>query len=275
MATITTKDGTRIFYKDWGSRNAQPILFSHGWPLTADVWDAQMVFFANKGYRVIAHDRRSHGRSDQVWDNNTMDQYADDLAELIEALDLRNVILVGHSTGGGEVTRYVGRHGTGRVAKVALIGAVPPLMLKTEANPGGLPIDVFDGIRKGTYDDRSQFFRDLTIPFYGYNREGAAISEGIRESFWLQGMMGGLKGQLDSIRAFSESDFNADLVKFDKPTLVLHGDDDQIVPIGASALSTVEIVRHAVLRVYEGGDHGLAQTQQDRFNADLLEFIET
>lgn len=275
MATITTRDGTRIFYKDWGSRNAQPILFSHGWPLTADVWDAQMVFFANKGYRVIAHDRRSHGRSDQVWDSNTMDRYADDLAELIEALDLRSVILVGHSTGGGEVTRYVGRHGTGRVAKVALIGAVPPLMLKTEANPGGLPIDVFDGIRKGTYDNRSQFFRDLTIPFYGYNREGAAISEGIRESFWLQGMMGGLKGQLDSIRAFSESDFNADLAKFDKPTLVLHGDDDQIVPIGASALSTVKIVKHAVLKVYEGADHGLTQTCQDRFNADLLEFIET
>ncbi len=275
MATITTKDGTRIFHKDWGARNAQPILFSHGWPLTADVWDAQMVFFANKGYRVIAHDRRSHGRSDQVWDSNTMDQYADDLAELIEALDLRNVILVGHSTGGGEVTRYVGRHGTGRVAKVALIGAVPPLMLKTEANPGGLPIDVFDGIRKGTYDDRSQFFRDLTIPFYGYNREGAAISEGIRESFWLQGMMGGLKGQLDSIRAFSESDFNADLAKFDKPTLVLHGDDDQIVPIGASARATVKIVRQAVLKVYEGADHGLTQTHQDRFNADLLEFIET
>ncbi|ASP56514.1 alpha/beta fold hydrolase [Sinorhizobium meliloti] len=275
MATITTRDGTRIFYKDWGSRNAQPILFSHGWPLTADVWDAQMVFFANKGYRVIAHDRRSHGRSDQVWDSNTMDRYADDLAELIEALDLRSVILVGHSTGGGEVTRYVGRHGTGRVAKVALIGAVPPLMLKTEANPGGLPIDVFDGIRKGTYDNRSQFFRDLTIPFYGYNREGAAISEGIRESFWLQGMMGGLKGQLDSIRAFSESDFNADLAKFDKPTLVLHGDDDQIVPIGASALSTVKIVKHAVLKVYEAADHGLTQTYQDRFNADLLEFIET
>lgn len=275
MATITTRDGTRIFYKDWGSRNAQPILFSHGWPLTADVWDAQMVFFANKGYRVIAHDRRSHGRSDQVWDSNTMDRYADDLAELIEALDLRSVILVGHSTGGGEVTRYVGRHGTGRVAKVALIGAVPPLMLKTEANPGGLPIDVFDGIRKGTYDNRSQFFRDLTIPFYGYNREGAAISEGIRESFWLQGMMGGLKGQLDSIRAFSESNFNADLAKFDKPTLVLHGDDDQIVPIGASALSTVKIVKHAVLKVYEGADHGLMQTYQDRFNADLLEFIET
>lgn len=215
MAKITMKDGTRIFYKDWGPRNAQPIVFSHGWPLTADVWDPQMVSFASKGYRVVAHDRRSHGRSDQVWDNNTMDQYADDLAELIEALDLRDVILVGHSTGGGEVTRFIGRHGTGRVAKVALIGAVPPLMLKTEANPGGLPIDVFDDIRKGTYDNRSQFFRDLATPFYGYNREGAVISEGIRESFWLQGMMGGLKSQLDSIRAFSESDFNADLAKFD------------------------------------------------------------
>ncbi|MDX0834503.1 alpha/beta fold hydrolase [Sinorhizobium medicae] len=250
------------------------MVFSHGWPLTADVWDPQMVFFASKGYRVVAHDRRSHGRSDQVWDNNTMDQYADDLAELIEALDLRDVILVGHSTGGGEVTRFIGRHGTGRVAKVALIGAVPPLMLKTEANPGGLPIDVFDGIRKGTYDNRSQFFRDLVTPFYGYNREGAVISEGIRESFWLQGMMGGLKGHLDSIRAFSESNFNADLAKFDKPTLVLPGDDDQIVPIGASAHSTVKIVRHAVLKVYEGADHGLTQTYQDRFNADLLKFIE-
>ena len=271
---ITTKDGTRIFYKDWGDKRAQPILFSHGWPLTADAWDAQMVFFAKQGFRTIAHDRRSHGRSDQVWDNNTMDQYADDLAELIEALDLHDVILVGHSTGGGEVTRYIGRHGSARVAKVALIGAVPPLMLKTEANPGGLPIDVFDGIRKGTYDNRSQFFRDLSLPFYGYNREGAAISEGIRESFWLQGMMGGLKGQLDSIRAFSESDFTEDLKKFDRPTLVLHGDDDQIVPIGASALSTVKLVPHAVLKVYEGGDHGLPQTQQDRFNADLLAFIE-
>ncbi len=270
---ITTKDGTRIFYKDWGAKDAQPVLFSHGWPLTADAWDAQMVFFANAGFRTIAHDRRSHGRSDQVWDNNTMDQYADDLAELIETLDLHDVILVGHSTGGGEVTRYIGRHGTARVAKLALIGAVPPLMLKTEANPIGLPIDAFDGIRKGTFDNRSQFFRDLTLPFYGYNREGATISEGIREEFWRQGMMGGLKGQLDSIRAFSESDFHADLAKVDVPTLVLHGDDDQIVPIGASALSTVKIVTQAVLKVYKGADHGLTQTHQDRFNADLLDFI--
>jgi non-heme chloroperoxidase len=203
---VTTRDGTRIFYKDWGPRDGQPIIFSHGWPLSADAWDAQMVYFANQGFRTIAHDRRSHGRSDQVWDNNNMDQYADDLADLI-ALYLSDVILVGHSTGGGEVTRYIGRHGTSRVAKLALIGAVPPLMLKTEANPGGLPIDVFDGIRKGTFDNRSQFFKDLTIPFYGYNRDGAVISEGIRDEFWRQGMMGGLKGQLDSIRAFSESDF--------------------------------------------------------------------
>lgn len=273
MTTITTKDGTRIFYKDWGSKDAQPIVFSHGWPLTADTWDAQMVFFANQGYRTIAHDRRSHGRSDQVWDNNTMDQYADDLADLIEALDLHDVILVGHSTGGGEVTRYVGRHGTSRVAKLALIGAVPPLMLKTEANPGGLPIDVFDGIRKGTFDNRAQFFKDLTLPFYGYNRPGAVISEAIRDDFVRQGLMGGLKGELDSIRAFSESDFNADLAKVDVPTLVLHGDDDQIVPIGASALSTVKIVKQAVLKVYEGADHGLTATHQDRFNADLLEFV--
>jgi len=273
MTTITTKDGTRIFYKDWGSKDSQPIIFSHGWPLTADTWDAQMVFFANQGYRTIAHDRRSHGRSDQVWDNNNMDQYADDLADLIEALDLHDVILVGHSTGGGEVTRYIGRHGTSRVAKLALIGAVPPLMLKTEANPGGLPIDVFDGILKGTFDNRAQFFKDLTLPFYGYNRPGAVISEAIRDDFVRQGLMGGLKGELDSIRAFSESDFNADLAKVDVPTLVLHGDDDQIVPIGASALSTVKIVKQAVLKVYEGADHGLTATHQDRFNADLLDFV--
>jgi len=273
MTTITTKDGTRIFYKDWGARDAQPIVFSHGWPLSADAWDAQMVFFADQGFRTIAHDRRSHGRSDQVWDANNMDQYADDLADLIETLDLRDVVLVGHSTGGGEVTRYIGRHGTDRVAKVALIGAVPPLMLKTEANPGGLPISAFDAIRTGTFDNRSQFFRDLTIPFYGYNRDGATISEGISEEFWRQGMMGGLKGQLDSIRAFSESDFHADLGRFDVPTLVLHGDDDQIVPIGASALETVKIVPNAVLKIYEGADHGLTQTHQDRFNADLLDFI--
>jgi len=273
MTTITTKDGTNIFFKDWGPKDAQPIVFSHGWPLSADAWDAQMVFFANQGFRTIAHDRRSHGRSDQVWDNNNMDQYADDLAELIEQLDLKNVILVGHSTGGGEVTRYIGRHGTARVAKVALIGAVPPLMLKTEANPGGLPIDVFDGIRKGTFDNRPQFFKDLSLPFYGYNRDGAVVSEAVRDDFVRQGMNGGLKGLLDSIRAFSESDFNEDLKKFDKPTLVLHGDDDQIVPIGAAALSTVKIVKHAVLKVYEGADHGLTVTHQDRFNADLLDFI--
>ena len=273
MTTITTRDGTRIFYKDWGDRNARPIVFSHGWPLSADAWDAQMVFFAEQGFRTIAHDRRSHGRSDQVWNDNTMDQYADDLAQLIETLDLHDVILVGHSTGGGEVTRYIGRHGTARVAKVALIGAVPPLMLRTEAHPGGLPIAVFDAIRKGTYEDRSRFFHDLTIPFYGYNREGAQISEGVRREFWREGMMGGLKGQLDSIRAFSESDFHRDLTRFDVPTLVLHGDDDQIVPIGASALETVKIVPNAVLKVYQGADHGLTQTHQDRFNADLLDFI--
>jgi non-heme chloroperoxidase len=273
MSKITTKDGTGIFFKDWGSKDAQPILFSHGWPLSADAWDAQMVFFADQGFRTIAHDRRSHGRSDQVWDNNTMDQYADDLADLMAALDLHDAILVGHSTGGGEVTRYVGRHGTARVANVAQICAVPPLMLKTEANPGGLQIDTFDNIRKSTFDNRSQFFKDLTIPFYGYNREGAVISDGIREEFWRQGMMGGLKGQLDSIRAFSESDFHADLARFDVPTLVLHGDDDQIVPIGASALETVKIVKDAVLTIYQGADHGLTQTHQDRFNADLLAFI--
>ncbi len=273
MTTITTQDGTRIFYKDWGPKTGQPIIFSHGWPLSADAWDAQMVFFAGQGFRTIAHDRRSHGRSDQVWDNNNMDQYADDLAELIEQLDLKDIILVGHSTGGGEVTRYIGRHGTDRVAKIALIGAVPPLMLKTEANPRGLPIDVFDGIRKGTFDNRPQFFHDLTIPFYGYNRDGAVVSEAVRDDFVRQGMMGGLKGQLDSIRAFSESDFNADLTKFDVPTLVLHGDDDQIVPVDASARSTVEIVKQAVLKIYAGADHGLTVTHQDRFNADLLDFI--
>jgi len=273
MTTITTGDGTRIFFKDWGDKNAQPIVFSHGWPLSADAWDAQMVFFAQEGFRTIAHDRRSHGRSDQVWDGNTMDQYADDLAELIETLDLHDVILVGHSTGGGEVTRYIGRHGTGRVAKIALIGAVPPLMLKTEANPGGLPIAAFDAIREGTYANRSQFFLDLTAPFYGFNREGKTINEGLRQEFWREGMMGGLKGQLDSIRAFSASDFHEDLARFDRPTLVIHGDDDQIVPVGTSALETIKIVKDAVLKLYEGADHGLAQTHQDRFNADLLAFI--
>lgn len=271
MPKIKTRDGTEIHYKDWG--DGPPVVFSHGWPLTADAWDGQMVFLGREGYRVIAHDRRSHGRSDQTWHGNDMDTYADDLATLIEALDLRDVVLVGHSTGGGEVVHYIGRHGTARVAKVVLVGAVPPLMLKTAANPAGLPIDVFDGIRKGTYDNRAQFFRDLTLPFYGYNRAGAAVSEGLRQSFWLQGMMGGIKGQLDCIREFSEVDYTEDLKRIDVPTLVVHGDDDQIVPIGASALRTVDIVRGALLKVYKGGDHGLPSTHQDRFNADLLAFL--
>ena len=270
MAFITTDDGTNIFYKDWGS--GQPMLFSHGWPLTADAWDGQMQFFGEQGYRVIAHDRRSHGRSDQTWDGNHMDRYADDLAALIEHLDLRDIILVGHSTGGGEITHYVGRHGTDRVAKMVLVGAVPPLMLKTDANPEGTPIEAFDGIRKGTFDNRAQFYKDLTIPFYGYNREGAAVSEGIRESFWLQGMLGGIKGLYDCIHEFSEVDYTADLEKIDVPLLVIHGSDDQIVPIAAAALKTAKIVPGAQLNVYDGAPHGLPITLQDRFNADVLAF---
>jgi non-heme chloroperoxidase len=272
MGTITTKDGTRIFYKDWGS--GQPILFSHGWPLSGDAWDGQMLFFGQQGYRVVAHDRRSHGRSDQTWDGNHMDQYADDLAELIEKLDLRNIIMIGHSTGGGEVAHYIGRHGSDRVAKVVLVGAVPPLMLKTEVNPEGTPIEVFDGIRKNTGGDRSQFFKDLTISFYGFNRDGAKVNEGLRESFWLQGMMGGIKGEYDCVREFSEVDYTEDLKKIDKPTLVIHGDDDQIVPIKASAEKTAKIVKGAQLKVYPGGPHGLAQTEADKFNADVLAFIQ-
>ena len=270
MPFITTDDGTQIFYKDQGA--GQPVLFSHGWPLSSDAWDGQMVFMGQNGFRTIAHDRRSHGRSDQTWDGNHMDRYADDLHALIEQLDLKDIILVGHSTGGGEITHYVGRHGTGRVAKMLLVGAVPPLMLKTDANPGGLPIAVFDGIRKGTFDDRSQFYRDLTMPFYGYNRDGAAISEGVRESFWLQGMMGGLKGQLDCIHEFSEVDYTPDLHKIDVPLLIVHGSDDQIVPIGAAGLRTHEIVAGSELKVYEGAPHGLPTTLQDRFNQDLLAF---
>ena len=272
MSTITTKDGTSIFYKDWGT--GRPVLFSHGWPLSADAWDAQMVFLGRHGFRVIAHDRRSHGRSDQTWDGNHMDQYADDLAELMEQLDLTDLVMVGHSTGGGEVAHTLGRHGTRRVRKAVLVGAVPPLMLKTEANPGGLPIEVFDGIRKSTFDNRAQFYKDLAVPFYGYNRPGAALSEGIRDSFWLQGMMGGLKGQLDCIREFSEVDYTADLKRIDKPTLIVHGDDDQIVPIGAAAMLSSKLVPGAVLKVYEGAPHGLAQTHQDRLNADLLAFLQ-
>nr|AYM52551.1 non-heme chloroperoxidase [Aetherobacter fasciculatus] len=273
MSTITTRDGTQIFYKDFGS--GQPVLFSHGWPLSSDAWDRQVVFFGQHGYRVVAHDRRSHGRSDQTWDGNTMDQYADDLAEVIEKLDLKDIILVGHSTGGGEVAHYIGRHGTKRVAKLVLVGAVPPLMVKTPANPGGLPLSVFDGIRKGTLENRSQFYKDLSIPFYGYNRKGATPSEGVRDAFWLQGMAGGIKGQLDCIHEFSEVDYTADLKKIDVPTLIIHGDDDQIVPIGASALMTAKIVPNSTLKVYPGSSHGLAQIQADAFNADVLAFIKS
>jgi non-heme chloroperoxidase len=272
MSTITTKDGTDIYYKDWGS--GQPVVFSHGWPLSADAWDAQMVFLGERGYRVIAHDRRGHGRSSQTWNGNDMDTYADDLAQLIESLDLKDIVLVGHSTGGGEVTRYIGRHGTGRVAKAVLLGAIPPLMLKTDANPGGLPIEVFDGLRASTFNDRSQFFMDLSMPFYGYNREGAKISQGIRDSFWLQGMQAGLKSAIDCIKQFSETDFTEDLKKFDVPTLIAHGDDDQIVPIGAAALISSKLVKGSVLKIYPGGPHGLATTRQDEFNAHLLAFIQ-
>jgi non-heme chloroperoxidase len=271
MSTFITKDGTQIFFKDWGK--GRPVVFSHGWPLSADAWDAQMVFLGERGYRVVAHDRRGHGRSSQTWNGNDMDTYADDLAGLIEALDLKDITLVGHSTGGGEVARYVGRHGTTRVAKAVLVGAVPPLMLKTAANPDGLPMDVFNGLRAGTFNDRSQFFKDLTMPFYGYNRPGAKISEGVRESFWLQGMMVGIKSALDCIKQFSETDFTKDLERLGVPTLVIHGDDDQIVPIAASALRTAKIVKNATLKVYRGAPHGLVTTHQEQFNADVLSFL--
>lgn len=271
MNFVTTKDGTRIAYKDWGS--GQPIVFSHGWPLSGDAWEGQMLFFASKGYRVIAHDRRGHGKSDQPWDGNNMDQYADDLAEVIAALDLKDAILIGHSTGGGEITHYVGRHGTARVAKMVLVGAVPPLMLKTEANPEGTPIEVFDGIRKGTAEDRSQFFKTLSVPFFGFNRDGGADNEGLRDAFWLAGMEGSIKAHYDCVHEFSEVDYTEDLKKIDKPTLIIHGDDDQIVAIAASALKSAKLVKGAELKIYPGAPHGLAQTEAAQFNADVLAFI--
>ncbi|NGO07957.1 alpha/beta hydrolase [Streptomyces sp. HC44] len=271
MGIISTTDGTEIFYKDWGS--GQPVVFSHGWPLNADTWDNQLHLVASHGYRVIAHDRRGHGRSGQPWHGNDMDTYADDLAQLIETLDLHDVVLVGHSTGGGEVTRYIGRHGTARVAKAVLLGAVPPLMLKTDANPQGLPIEAFDAIRAGVAADRSQFYAELSLPFYGFNRPGADVSQGVRDAFWLWSMQVGLKGALDCIRAFSETDFTEDLKRFDVPTLIAHGDDDQIVPIAASAPESAKIVKDATLKVYPGAPHGLVGAFEDEFNADLLAFL--
>ena len=271
MPTITTKDCTKIYYKDWGK--GQPLVFSHGWPLTADAWEDQMIFLAERGHRCMAHDRRGHGRSSQPWDGNDLDTYADDLAELVNALDLHDAIHIGHSTGGGEVTRYIGRHGTKRVAKAVLIGAIPPLMLKTAANPGGLPIEVFDQLRAASLADRSQFYKDLSAPFYGANREGSKVSQGLRDSFWMQSMMSGHKSAYDCIKAFSETDFTEDLKKFDVPTLILHGDDDQIVPIGASALLSSKIVKGATLKVYAGAPHGMCSTLKNRVNQELLAFI--
>jgi non-heme chloroperoxidase len=271
--TITTKDGTQIYYKDWGS--GQPVVFSHGWPLSADAWEDQMLFLGERGYRCISHDRRGHGRSSQPWTGNDMDTYADDLAALVETLALENAVHVGHSTGGGEVARYVARHGTKRVAKAVLIGAIPPLMLRTPANPGGLPIEVFDGIRTNVLADRSQFFKDLTAPFYGANRVGARISQSLRDWFWLQSMQAGFKNVFDCIKAFSETDQTDDLRKLTVPTLFIHGDDDQIVPIGAAAQAAVKIAPKASLKVYPGAPHGLCSTHKDRVNADLLEFLKS
>ena len=272
MSTMTTTDGTEIYYKDWGT--GQPVVFSHGWPLSADSWEAQMLFLAARGYRCIAHDRRGHGRSSQPWNGNDMDTFADDLSQLFETLDLKGAALFGFSMGGGEVARYVGRHGTRRLSRVGLIAAVPPLMLKTAANPDGLPMAVFDGIRQAAIADRSQLYKDLAAgPFFGANRPGAKVSQGMMDSFWLQGMRAGHKNTFDCIKAFSETDFTDDLGKFDVPTLIVHGDDDQVVPIGASARSAAKLVKNATLKVYAGAPHGLADTHKEQLNADLLAFL--
>jgi non-heme chloroperoxidase len=273
MTMITAKDGAQIFYKDWGK--GQPVVFSHGWPLSADAFEDQMFFLAERGYRCIAHDRRGHGRSEQTWHGNDLDTYADDLNDLVTALDLKDAIQVGHSTGGGQVTRYIGKYGTDRVAKAVLISAIPPLMLKTDANPAGLPIEAFDDIRKGVQVDRSAYWKELSMPFYGFNREGAKISEGLRDFFWLWSSMAGFPASYFGIKAFSETDLTEDLKKFDIPTLILHGDDDQIVPIVASALLSSKIVKDAMLKVYPGLPHGMCQTHKDRINADLYEFVKT
>jgi non-heme chloroperoxidase len=274
-STITTKDGVQLYYKDWGPRNGQVVMFSHGWPLSSDSWESQMLFLASKGYRVVAHDRRGHGRSSQPWEGNDMDHYADDLGAVIDALKLKDVTLVGFSTGGGEVARYIGRHGTSKVKKAVLVSSVPPLMLKTAANPGGLPIEVFDGIRKASLENRSQLYMDLASgPFFGYNRPGAKPSQGAIQSFWAQGMQAGHKNTYDSIAAFSATDFTEDLKRFDVPTLVIHGDDDQVVPIDASGRASAKLIKNATLIVYEGAPHGLTDTHKDRLNNDLLRFLQ-
>jgi len=274
MSFITTDDGASIFYKDWGPKSAQPIVFHHGWPLSSDDWDAQMLFFLAKGYRVVAHDRRGHGRSSQVSDGHDMDHYAADAAAVVKHLDLRNAVHIGHSTGGGEVARYVARHGAGRVAKAVLIGAVPPIMLKTDANPGGLPIEVFDGIRAAVAANRAQFFRDFPSgPFYGFNRDGTKVDPGVIDNWWRQGMTGSAKAHHEGIKAFSETDFTQDLQAIDVPTLVLHGDDDQVVPIADSAMLTIKLLKHGTLKVYPGYPHGMCTTHADVINADVLAFI--